>query len=116
MFGECSEGVGAPEFAARLKGLSTYGGFLKEIETAPVGIDQWQLEKLAMAGSKVETLFHIPGLRREATGGLADRVFPTPAKAIEALLHGLPRHATVAVIPEGPYVFAQPRQDAAMTF
>lgn len=107
VLGECAEGVGAPEFAARLARLSTYADYLKEIETGPVGVDQWQLEKLAMAGCKVETLFHIPGVRPEAAGGLADRIFPTPGAAMEALLDGLPKNATVAVIPEGPYVFAQ---------
>lgn len=112
VFGECAEGVGASEFAARMAGLSTYEAFLKEIESAPVGIDQWQLEKLAMAGSRFETLFHVPGVLPEAAGGLADRIFPTPGAAVEALLRGLPKDATVAVIPEGPYVFAQVRPHA----
>jgi len=66
-----------------------------------------------MAGARVETLFYIPGVSPEAAGGLADRIFPTPAAAVEALLRGLPANATIAVIPEGPYVFAQLRSRAA---
>ncbi len=107
VFGACDEGVGAPEFTARLMRLTTYRSYLKEIETGPVEVDQWQLEKLAMAGARVETLFYIPGVSPEAAGGLAGCIFPTPAAAVEALLRGLPANATVAVIPEGPYVFAQ---------
>ena len=112
VLGECAEGVGAPEFTARLAALSSYAGYLKEIESGPVVVDQWQIEKLAMTGSKFETLFYVPGVSPEAAGGLADRFFPTPQAAIEALLCGLPPHCTVAVIPEGPYVFAQLKQDS----
>ena len=113
VFGECSEGVGAAEFTARLARFSSYGSYLNEIENAPVEVDQWQLEKLAMAGSKFETLFYVPGVRPQDAGGLADRIFPAPAVAVEALLRGLPRNATVAVIPEGPYVFARVKGDGA---
>ena len=43
----CQEGVGGPEFARMVKeGLSDQA-FMKKIETAPVTVDQWQLEKLA---------------------------------------------------------------------
>lgn len=107
VFGQCAEGVGASEFAAILARLTTYEDYLKEIETGPVEIDQWQLEKLAMAGRRVDTLFHVPGIAATAAGGLANRIYPTPEAAIKALLQGLPKDATIAVIPEGPYVFAQ---------
>jgi len=34
-------------------------------------------------------------------------VFEEPCQAVEALCAELPRGATVAVIPDGPYVFSQ---------
>lgn len=105
--GECREGVGAPEFAAKLRKLSSYEAFLGEIEAAPVEVDQWQLEKLALAGRKFEVLFYTPGISPQASGGLADRMFDSAANAIRALLRGLPKNPSIAVIPEGPYVFAQ---------
>jgi nickel-dependent lactate racemase len=107
VFGECAEGLGAPEFAAQLARFSTCQEFLERIDRAPVEVDQWQLEKLAMVGRSIETLFHVPGIAADAVGGLRDRIFESPAAALEQLLRGLPEHASIAVIPEGPYVFAQ---------
>lgn len=107
VFGQCAEGLGGPEFAAHLAEFTSYKEFLSRIDKAPVKVDQWQLEKLAMAGSRVETLFYVPGIASCNTGGLSGRIFESPAKALEALLQGLPAKARIAVIPEGPYVFAQ---------
>jgi lactate racemase len=111
VFGECAEGVGAAEFAARLTRLTTYEDYLYEIGDAPVEVDQWQLEKLALAGRMREILFYVPGITPRATGGIAGNIFETPVAAVNALLEGLPPNARIAVIPEGPYVFAQVREE-----
>lgn len=107
VFGECAEGLGTSEFAAQLAQFSTYQRFLERIDRSPVQVDQWQLEKLAMVGCGIDTLFHVPGIAAGDTGGLSRRVFESPATALEALMRGLPENASIAVIPEGPYVFAQ---------
>jgi nickel-dependent lactate racemase len=107
VFGECAEGIGAAEFASQLARFSTYQDFLQRIDKSPVEVDQWQLEKLAMVGRRNEILFYVPGINSRETGGLAGRIFETPAAALEALLHGIQKNARIAVIPEGPYVFAQ---------
>ena len=107
VFGECAEGLGASEFAAQLSQFTTYQDFLDRIDKSPVQIDQWQLEKLAMVGCRMKTLFYVPGISASAAGGLSPCIFGTPAAALQALLSGLPHKASVAVIPEGPYVFAQ---------
>lgn len=107
VFGECAEGLGASEFAAQLARFSSYQEFLERIDRSPVEVDQWQLEKLAMVGSRIETLFYVPGISASAAGGLSDRIFKNPEAALDALMRGLPENASVAVIPEGPYVFAQ---------
>jgi lactate racemase len=112
VLGECTEGIGAPEFARRLSQLSTYEAFLNELNGVPVEVDQWQLEKLALAGRKYEVLFYLPGIAPRVSGELRERIFPTPGEALTALLRGLPRAAKIAVIPEGPYVFAQVREPA----
>lgn len=107
VFGECAEGLGTAEFARQLARFSTYQEYLQQIENTPVEVDQWQLEKLAMAGIRSQILFYVPGISAHEAGGLSGQILETPAAALEALLRGLPRQATIAVIPEGPYVFAQ---------
>ena len=103
----CAEGAGSPEFCRK---LASYGGdqaFLDDLRQTPVEVDQWQLEKLALVGLKHEVLFHIPGLRAGEMGALGARHFERAGDALAALVRGLPAGARVAVVPEGPYVFAR---------
>jgi hypothetical protein len=81
--------------------------FLDAIEDAPVEVDQWQLEKLALAGRRCELFFYTPGVPPGAAGALASRMYASPEEAVRALVDGLQPGARVLVIPEGPYVFAQ---------
>jgi nickel-dependent lactate racemase len=103
----CEEGAGAPEFNRMLRENPSDSEFLRSIEHAPVTIDQWQLEKLALVTAKSEILFYAPGLPAEYHASLWGRSFPTAPAAIEALAASLNPGATVAVIPEGPYVLAR---------
>jgi nickel-dependent lactate racemase len=108
----CEEGPGAPEFSRMLQDNPSDRDFLGRITDAPVTIDQWQLEKLALVTQKAQVLFYAPGLPREYHASLWGRAFPTAASAVEALLASLSPDATVAVIPEGPYVLAKVRRAA----
>ena len=110
---ECAEGVGAEEFAARLRRVASLEGCLDEMARGPVEVDQWQLEKLALAGRRCDLLFYTPGVPPEAAGALASRMFASPDAAVRALLDGLRPGARVLVIPEGPYVFAKVAEMAA---
>jgi nickel-dependent lactate racemase len=103
----CEEGAGAPEFREMLRGGLSDAEFLKHIEGAPVTVDQWQLEKLALITTRQKVLWYVPGLPAEYRGGLWGRAFPTVQSAVEALTAGLAPGATIAVIPEGPYVLAK---------
>ena len=80
--------------------------FLKQIAAAPVTVDQWQLEKLALVTTSRQLLYYVPGLPAEYHPKLWGRSYPTPQEAIDALAAGLPAGARVAVVPEGPYVLA----------
>jgi hypothetical protein len=80
---------------------------LEAIARAPVVVDQWQLEKLALVSGRTKLLFYVPGLPQEYHASLWGRVFNSAPAAVEALLDGLPAGARVAVIPEGPYVLAR---------
>jgi nickel-dependent lactate racemase len=107
LLAECAEGIGSPEYARLLKSYRGHAEFLKEIETTPVEIDQWQLEKLAMTGLKNELLFYTPGAAREALGSLGSQSFSDLNEAIAAVFSGLAPGARVALLPEGPYTFAR---------
>lgn len=107
ILGECSEGVGGPEFAAQLKGFRDYAAYLEQIASAPVKVDQWQLEKLALAGLRFDVLFFAPGVTSAAMGSLAEKHFSQIDAALAAFFQGLPRQARIAVVPAGPYAFAR---------
>ncbi|HWB32201.1 MAG TPA: nickel-dependent lactate racemase [Acidobacteriaceae bacterium] len=112
LLGECAEGIGSPEYVRMLRELRGYREFLSGIEGTPVIPDQWQLERLAIAGLARELYFFTPGVRAAELGSLAPRVFDRIDNALAAFLSGLPAGARVAVIPEGPYTFARVEEEA----
>jgi nickel-dependent lactate racemase len=105
----CEEGPGAPEFRQMLETFSSWRQFLSHIDSTPVKIDQWQLEKLAMVARRAELLFYVPGLPARYHPTIWGTVFPSASAGIEALALSLAPGATIAVIPEGPYVLAKCR-------
>lgn len=102
----CSEGTGAAEFTRM---FNTMGDreFMKKIEGAPVEVDQWQLEKLAMVTERVNVMWFVPGVPREMQSKVWGRTFASAQEAVNALTKELSPGAKVAVVPEGPYVLAQ---------
>jgi len=104
---ECSEGVGSPEFAARLATWRDPQTFLDDLADTPVVVDQWQLEKLALVALRHPLYFYMPGADRTQLAGLAAQTLPTPQAAVAALLAGLPPKATIALVPDGPYACAR---------
>ena len=109
----CAEGAGAPEFARMLLEAGSDADFLARIESAPVTIDQWQLEKLALVARTHQVLWYVPGLPAQYHAKLWGRAYPTPETAIDALTAGLSFSANIAVIPDGPYVLARAAGAAA---
>ena len=107
ILGECAEGVGSTEFAQRLRTISGYQEFLDEISKAPVEVDQWQLEKLALTGVKHELYFYTPGVSKDEIGCLGPRAFDNLKDAVAAVLHGLPADARIVLVPDGPYTYAR---------
>ena len=110
---QCAEGVGSPEFARRLSGMRDFKSFLDEIRSAPVEVDQWQLEKLALTGEKYELYFYTPGVTKGQLGFLATWAYSSVAEAVAATLDGLPEGARVALVPEGPDTFARAEEAVA---
>jgi nickel-dependent lactate racemase len=104
---ECAEGMGSEEFTRMLEALTGFENFLEEIRDAPVVVDQWQLEKLALTGLQFELFFYTPGVTKKQLGFLGARAFETLSEAVAAALEGLPNGARVALVPDGPYTFAR---------
>ncbi len=105
----CGEGTGSPDFADMLREGIPDREFLDRIANAPVLVDQWQLEKLALVTRSADVLYFVPGLPADYYPALWGTAYASPEEALKALLDGLPRGATVAVLPEGPYVLAAAR-------
>lgn len=103
----CSEGAGAPEFARMLREGKSDTEFLESIKDAPVTVDQWQLEKLAMVTTRHRLGWYVPGLPDEYHAWLWGQSYATVESAIASLAASLPPGAHIAVIPEGPYVLAR---------
>lgn len=108
----CDEGPGASEFARLLKESPDAGEFLKTIANSPVIIDQWQLEKLALVCQTHRVWFYTPGLPAEYHSSLWGKIFPTADEAFAELARATGSGKRIAVIPEGPYVFARPKNSA----
>jgi len=109
LLAECPEGPGGAEFSQMLAEYPSDRAFMDKIAGAPVVVDQWQLEKLALVKAKAEVLCYVPGLPREYHASLWGKAYLTAEAAISALTSSLPRNAHLALIPEGPYVLAQVR-------
>ncbi len=107
VIGECSEGVGSPEFARKLEAYAGHQHYLDEIRSAEVEVDQWQLEKLALVGLETELYFYTPGVTKLQIGALAANYYADLDAAIAAAVDGLPPGSRVALVPEGPYVYAR---------
>jgi lactate racemase len=110
----CEEGAGAPEFRRMVAENPSDRDFLDRITAAPVVVDQWQLEKLALVTANAEVMFYVPGLPAEYHSSLWGPSFSSAAEAIAALTGSLRPGASIAVIPEGPYVLARAEDQAAL--
>jgi nickel-dependent lactate racemase len=106
----CTEGVGGPEFGRMVQTSPSDREFMDRIATAPVEIDQWQLEKLGLVTANLKVLYYVPGLPEQYQSVLWGRAYSSATSAVDALTSSLPRGATIAVIPEGPYVLARSQQ------
>jgi nickel-dependent lactate racemase len=107
VLGACPEGIGSPEFTRQLQNYRGHESYLAELAAHPVEVDQWQLEKLALTSRTNEILFYTPGIAKNAMGSLGENSFASVDAAVRAALDGLPSGARVALVPEGPYVFAR---------
>ncbi len=107
ILGECAEGIGSPDFARELRRFAGNEQYLAEIANREVIPDQWQLEKMSLAGLANDLYFYVPGTSPDQLGALGARSFADIDTAVAHILHDLPPTASIALIPEGPYCFAR---------
>ncbi|MDE3104703.1 MAG: nickel-dependent lactate racemase [Acidobacteriota bacterium] len=107
LVGECREGIGSPEFAEMLRTYRSAPEFLAGLLQQPVQVDQWQMEKLALASQRNPLCFYTPGAPQQAMGSFGRHAFAHLPDAVAYVLRGLAPGARVALVPEGPYVFAR---------
>jgi nickel-dependent lactate racemase len=107
LIAECEEGAGAPEFQEMLRSYPSHREFMDKILHAPVTVDQWQLEKLALVTADRGVSFFVPGLPTEYWANLWGPAFQSLTAALNAFFAGMPEGAIIGVIPDGPYVLAK---------
>ncbi len=103
-----SEGVGSPDFTRIFEENRSLEEFLEKISSPDYfRIDQWQLELMARVARKARIVVVSDGLPAE----YLRRLFVEPAASVEeAVVDCLDRygpHATIAVMPKGPYLVAE---------
>ena len=105
---ELSEGIGSPDFRRIFEENRSLDAFMERILTTGYFVmDQWQVEELAKVRRKARVKVVSGGLPAETL----PRLFVEGAPSVEAAVaEGLAEYgpgATIAVIPEGPYVIAE---------
>ena len=103
----CREGLGGEEFTSMVRRSLPWDVLLDELQSGQVRVDQWQVEKLAMVARNKNLLFCLPGVDERDWRHLWGPVFRSPQQALDNLVSKLPVDASLVIIPEGPYVFAQ---------
>lgn len=103
-----SEGIGSPEFCRLFEENPSLEVFVQRILGKDYFVmDQWQLEELAKVRRRAHVKVVSDGLPSHTLG----RLFVEPAPSVEAAVADALRthgpHATLAVIPKGPYVLCQ---------
>lgn len=103
----CGEGIGSPEFTRLILETKDVREFERDIRTPGVyTLDQWQLQKFASVLRNHEVWLYSDGIPRETQ----EKLFVTPLAgmddAVARILAKYGPDARIAVIPEGPYVYA----------
>jgi nickel-dependent lactate racemase len=104
---KCAEGIGSPEFTKLILGAGSIEKFLEDIRKPGIyTLDQWQLQKLASVVTKHEVWLYSDGIPKETQKSLFVTPLGSMNEAVSRILERFGHDARIAVIPEGPYVYA----------
>ncbi|MHB9028324.1 MAG: nickel-dependent lactate racemase family protein [Candidatus Latescibacterota bacterium] len=107
---KCGEGIGSPDFTRLILETENIADFERDIRKPGVyTLDQWQLQKFASVLRKHEVWLYSDGIPKETQ----EKLFVTPLAGIDDAISLIKARfgedARIAVIPEGPYVYAAVR-------
>ncbi len=100
---ECAEGLGSEEFCEMATKFQSANSFIETILSNPVVLDQWQLEECAKAARKVDVVLVSSGIPAPQLEKLFVRSCGSVEKAIKQGFEKYGPHASIGVIPKGPY-------------
>jgi len=104
---ECAEGIGEPDLARRMMELDDFEAYVPRVwDPTYFHMDQWHAQFTKIRRQASEVLSFSEGIPRDQQA----RCFVTPIESVEeGVERALWKHgpdATIAVLPEGPYVLA----------
>lgn len=103
---ENAEGIGGPEFSELILGQSSLQEFMAHAFAGTIcSIDQWQLQEMEKVCRRA-TIYSVSSLPHEVQRQLFVEPMATVEAAVQQALSVHGPDASIAVIPEGPYVLA----------
>jgi nickel-dependent lactate racemase len=103
-----SEGVGSKEFDQIVEDCPTIDDFMQKItQTDYFLLNQWQIEELGQALRIGRVVVVTDGLPKQTVEKYYLQTAPSVEEAVEEALQRYGADATIAVMPEGPYVLAE---------
>lgn len=104
----CAEGTGSKEFDLIADKFPTIEKFMDAIiKDEFYVINQWQMEELGKVLRKARVVVVTDGLTDETLHRFYVETSPTVEQAVEEAMKKYGPEATIAVLPEGPYVLAE---------
>ena len=104
------EGVGSPSFEALLRGCASPADFERRLADASFfEIDQWMVQHLCQAHRRARILLYSDGLPEAVLRELLVEPVASPSAGVSRALAMLGPGASIAVLPQGPYVLATVR-------
>ncbi|MFC1551129.1 nickel-dependent lactate racemase [Candidatus Latescibacterota bacterium] len=101
------EGIGSPEFTKLMFDTNCTADFLEDIKNPDnLILDQWQLQKFCQVLEKNEVWMYSDGLDSDTLSKLLVTPLDSVEDGIADVLERFGEDAKIAVIPEGPYVYA----------
>jgi len=109
---ENAEGIGGPEFTQIMAQASSPAEFMQRAFSGEVCcIDQWQVQELEDVLRHCEVMNYSTGIDQDTQRGLFVEPVTSVEAGVEAALTKHGSDASIAVIPDGPYVLACLRDD-----
>ncbi len=105
---QCAEGIGGPEFTKLILETKDLEDFMQQIhEPGYYILDQWELQKFCHARRKAEVWILSDGIENNIQKQLFVKPIDSIEDGVSDVLSRFSEHATIAVIPKGPYVIAR---------